>query len=71
MSISFRGQSLASAAEVVRAIVSECADAGIGIEKIELDADLHRHMIGQRGHTNAVPREASDDLIGDIRIFAE
>ena len=70
MSISFRGQSLESAAEVVRAIVSECADASIGIEKIELDGDLHRHMIGQRDHTNAVPLEACDNLVGEIRLFA-
>ena len=70
MSISFRGQSLESAAEVVRAIVSECDDASIGIEKIELDADLHRHLIGQRRHTYAVPLEASDNLVGEIRLFA-
>ena len=71
MSISFRGQSLESAAEVVRAIISECDDANIEIEKIVLDPDLHRHMVNERGHSNAVPLEADDGLVGDIKIYAK
>ena len=71
MIISFRGQSLESAAEVVRAIVSECRDVDIGIDKIELDPDLHLHMISGRGSSNAVSLLACDDLVGDIRIFAK
>ena len=71
LTLSFRGQSLASASEIVRAITSECGDAGIEIEKIELDPDLHRHMIAERGHQTAVLLEAGDDLIGDIKIYAK
>ena len=71
MTISFRGQSLESASEVVRAIMSECDDAGIGIEKIELDPDLHRHMTNERGHTNAVPLVGDEDLVGEMKLFAK
>ena len=49
MIISFRRQSLESAAEVVRAIISEYRDAEIGIDEIELDRDLHRQMVSKRG----------------------
>ena len=71
MLISFRGQSLDSAAEVVRATISECTDAEIGIGKIELDAELRRHMIGGRGTSNAVRLVACDDLVGEMRLFAK
>ena len=71
MPVSFRGQSLESAAEVVRAIISECDDAGIGIDKIELDPELHRHRIGGRGYSNAVHLVSCDDLVGDMRLFAK
>ncbi len=71
MVISFRGQSLESAAEVVTAIISECQDASIGIAKIELDAELHRHMMGGRGYSHAVSLLACDDLVGEMRLFAK
>ena len=70
MMISFRGQSLESAAEIVRAIISECSDADIAIAKIDLDPELHRHMIGGRGNSNDASLEACDDLVGEIRLFA-
>ena len=71
MIITFRGQTLDDAAEIVRAIISECDDADIRIDKIELDAELHRHMIGGRGYSNAVRLVACDDLFGEIRLFAK
>ncbi len=71
MVISFRGQSLDSAAEIVRAIISECDDASIGIDKIELDAELHQHMISGRGYRSAVRLVACDDLVGEMRLFAK
>ena len=70
LTVSFRGQSLESASEIVRAITAECRDAGIEVAKIELDPDLYRHMIAERGHATAVPLSASDSLIGDIKIYA-
>lgn len=50
MPVSFRGQSLDGAAEIVNAIISECSDADIRIAKIELDPDLYRHSIVAEGH---------------------
>ncbi len=70
MMISFRGESLDGAAEIVRAIITECDDAGIRIDKIELDAELHRNII-ERGYSNPVRLTACDDLIGEIRLFAK
>ena len=69
--MSFRGQSLDSAAEVVNAIISACSDATIEITKVELDPDLHRHMIAARGYREIVRLEPCDDLIGDIRVYSK
>ena len=69
MTITFRGQSLESAADIVRAIVSECADASIRIQKIELDADLHRHLI-EHGYSATVHLVPQARLVGEIRVFA-
>jgi hypothetical protein len=69
--VSFRGQSLESAAEVVNAIISECVDADIGIAKIELDRELHGHITAGRNYSETVRLVASDDLTGDMRIFAK
>ena len=71
MTISFRGQSLESAAEIVRAIIAECDDANIGIEKIELGPELRRQIVGARGYRTAVPLVPLDDLRGEMRVFAE
>ena len=70
LSVSFRGQSLESAAEVVNAIISECSDADIGIAKIELDADLHRHMIAAPRYREGVRLEPCEDAVGEMRLFA-
>ena len=71
MTVSFRGRSLESATEVVMAIISECNDAALGIDKIELDAELHQHIIGGRGYSNSVRLVACNELIGDIRLYAK
>lgn len=70
MIISFRGQSLESAAEVVMAIISECEDAGIGIAKIELDPELHNNL-AEGDYSIAVTLRACDDLFGEIKVFAK
>jgi hypothetical protein len=70
MPISFLGQSLDGAAEVVKAIISECDDAGIVIDRIELDRELHRNIV-EGGHAGSIRLVVSDDLIGEMRLFAK
>lgn len=70
MIVSFRGQSLDSALEVVRAVISECGDAGIGIEKIELDPELYQNIM-ERAYSSAVRLVACEDLAGEIKLFAK
>ena len=69
MTVSFRGQSLNEGAYIVRAIITECDDAGIRVAKVEADTELHQTLIAQ-GYDSAVPLLASDDLVGEIRVFA-
>ena len=71
LTVSFRGQSLDSATEVVNAIISECDDAAIGLDKIELDAELHQHIVGGRGYSRTVRLVACAELVGEIRMFAK
>lgn len=68
--ISFRGQTIGEAASIVKAIVSESNDAGVGIYKIELDAELERRMATQ-GYSGPVRLIGCDELIGEIRVFAK
>lgn len=67
--VSFRGQTLESAAEIVEAIVSECEDAALGIEKIELESDLKRTLVGLK-YEGAVPLVTVDGSIGEIRVYS-
>ena len=65
--ISFRGQTIDSAAEIVEAIVSETGDAGIAIAKIELDAELYRRTMA-RGYTGPARLIRCDELMDEIRV---
>ncbi len=69
MIIAFRGQSLDSAAEIVMAIICECDDSSVGIDKVELDAELHR-QITEQAYVSSVRMLACDDLAGEMRVFA-
>lgn len=69
--ISFRGQTLDGAAEVVNAIISEYSDADIRIAKIELDPGLYRHIIAAEGHQTRVRLEPRDNLVSEVKIFAK
>jgi hypothetical protein len=51
-------------------IVSETDDAGIVIEKIELDAELERRM-EMRGYLGRVRLVGSDELTAEIRVSAK
>lgn len=67
--ISCRGQTLDEAASIVEAIVSECDDAGVGIDKLELDSDLERNLF-ERGYAGSATIVACGKLVGEIRIYA-
>ena len=67
--ITFRGQPLSETADIVRMIVSECADAGVVIKKIEIDQDLEHHII-ENGYGGAVPLIPNRALLGEIKIYS-
>ena len=69
MTISFRGQTLDEGTQIVRAIITECEDAGIRVAKVEADVDLHKNLMAE-GYEGAVPLLACVDLLGEIRVFA-
>ena len=66
--VTFRGQPLREAADIVRMIVSECDDAGIVIKKIEIDQDLEAH-ISSNGYGGSAPLVVKHDLLGEMKIF--
>lgn len=68
--VSFRGQTLQKAASIVLAIVAECVDAELAVDKIELDADL-AHMIAAHDYDGPIRLVASDSLASEIRVFAD
>ena len=67
--VSFRGQTLESAAEIVEAIVSECEDAALTIEKIELESELEKTLV-RRKYGGTAPLVTVVGSVGEIRIFA-
>ena len=67
--VTFRGQPLREAADIVRMIVSECDDAGIVIKKIETDQDLEQH-ISANGYGGSVPLVVKHDLLGEIKLYS-
>lgn len=69
LTITFRGQPLREAADIVRMIVSECDDARIVIKKIEIDQDLEEH-IRSNGYGGSAPLVAKHDLPGEIKIYS-
>ena len=66
--VSFRDQALEGAAEIVEAIVSECDDAALTIEKIELESDLKRTLVA-RACAGAGPLITIDGSGGEIRLW--
>lgn len=67
--ITFRGQPLREAADIVRMIVSECADTGVVVETIEIDQDLEQHII-VNGYSGAVPLIPNRALLGEFKIYS-
>lgn len=51
--ISFRGQSLSEASTIVLAILAECRDAGIALDRVQLDPELYREATGRAGALEA------------------
>ena len=68
--LSFRGQSLDGAAKVVQAIISECEDAGVGIDKIEFDRELYQYIV-EGEYAGSVRLISCDDLSGEVRLFSK
>lgn len=64
-SLSFRGESVSEAAEIVLAVLHECADAAIQLELVELDAELFQQTTadGDLG----LPVAKSDSLQSEAR----
>ena len=69
LTISFRGQTLDDGADILRAIITECDDAGIPVSKIEADTDLQQNLVAG-GYVGTVRLVACDELAGEIKIFA-
>ena len=67
--VSFRGQTLESAAEIVEAIASECEDAALTVEKIEFESELEQTLV-RRKYGGAAPLVTVEESVGEIRIFA-
>ncbi|NTZ42884.1 hypothetical protein G7A66_07240 [Altererythrobacter sp. SALINAS58] len=63
--LSFRGQSLQEAADLVQLVVAECGDAGIKLARLELDPELFE-VLEQR---LIVPVRPDYRLQGSVRIF--
>lgn len=42
--ISFKGQSLLEAGTIVLAIIAECRDAGIALDRVQMDPELYREV---------------------------
>ena len=65
--LSFRGQSIIEAAEIVRAVLRECEDAGIKLSAVELEPDLYHQFRGHVGTSfNLVENSA---LSGEAQFF--
>jgi len=63
--LSFRGESVSEAAEIVLAVLHGCADADIQLELVELDGELFRQVTAD-AHLG-VPVAKSDTLQSEAR----
>ncbi len=57
--LSFKGETVAEAAEIVSAILRECEDAGIQIREVRLDAELFEQVRGRTGTSFKLVRDSS------------
>lgn len=71
--VTLRGQSLEDGAFLLKAIIRECRDADIHLQKVEADPELWRHM---RDHSSSdfasymdVPIQNAADLHAELRFF--
>lgn len=61
----FRGQSLQEAADLVYLVMSECEDAGIPLQRLELDPELFRILEGEL----LMPMHPNPMLEGGVRFY--
>lgn len=57
--LSFKGETVAEAAEIVSSILRECEDAAIQLEEIRLDPELFDQVRGQSGTTFSLVKDGS------------
>ena len=65
--LSFRGQSVAEGAEIVVAVLDECADADISLESVELDPELYLALAGR--HFGSVTLIENAELQCEVRFI--
>lgn len=63
--LTFRGQSLEEAADLVLLITAECEDAGIPLQRLELDPELFVVL----EHQLIIPMRPDPNLEGGVRFF--
>ncbi len=63
--LSFRGQTLDEAGEIVLAILAECKDAQISLNRVEGDPHLCRHIV----RDVHVPLRANPQLVGEMLFY--
>ena len=66
--VTFVGQSIKEAAELVRRIVGECRDAGIALHHVELDPELAWYFRDQEESID-VPIVTNAELGSEARFF--
>jgi hypothetical protein len=73
--LTLRGQSVEQGAFLLKAIIRECLDANIRLQRVEADPELLRHMTSngsiESGCYMDVPVESAPDLGGELRFFRD
>lgn len=66
--ISFRGQTISEAGTIILAILSECRDANILLDRVVMDPELH-HEVTNRATVLDMPTESDSGLHGEVLFF--
>ena len=66
--LSFRGQAISEAGTIILAILSECRDADILLDRVVMDPQLHREVT-HRATILDVPVQSDRGLHGEVLFF--
>ena len=66
--VTFWGESLVDAAELLALVARECSDAGVPLRRVEVDPVLARYLRDSR-RVVGVPVAANPELSGEARFF--